>query len=79
MERVKCWLTQSGTSGVVILAAVILVVFPLTLDLFRLNLVGKYLSYGFVAVGLVMLWGYAGIVGLGQGVFFGLGGECMAF
>ena len=78
MERVKSWLTQSGTSGVVILAAVILVVFPLTLDLFRLNLVGKYLSYGFVAVGLVMLWGYAGILSLGQGVFFGLGGYCMA-
>jgi len=45
---------------------------------FRLNLVGKYLTFGFVALGLVMLWGKAGVLSLGQGVFFGLGGYCMA-
>ena len=39
---------------------------------------GKYLTYGFVAVGLVMLWGWCGVLSLGQGVFFGLGGYCMA-
>lgn len=78
MERFKFWIAQGGSSGVVILALVILVVLPLSLDLFRLNLVGKYLSYAFVAVGLVMLWGYAGVLSLGQGVFFGLGGYCMA-
>ena len=49
-----------------------------TLDIFRLNLVGKYLTYAFVAVGLVLCWGYTGILSLGQGVFFGLGGYCMA-
>ncbi len=53
-------------------------VFPLALEPFRLNLVGKYLSYAFVAVGLVLCWGYGGILSLGQGVFFGLGGYCMA-
>src|SRR5882757_4832639 len=45
--------------------------------LFRLNLVGKYLTYAFVAVGLVLCWGHTGILSLGQGVFFGLGGYCM--
>ena len=55
-----------------------LVVLPLALDIFRLNLVGKYLTYAFVALGLVMCWGDAGILSLGQGVFFGLGGYCMA-
>ena len=59
-------------------AALILVVFPLALDPFRLNLVGKYLTYGFVALGLVLCWGDAGILSLGQGIFFGLGGYCMA-
>ena len=54
------------------------VVLPLALDIFRLNLVGKYLTYAFVAVGLVLCWGYGGILSLGQGVFFGLGGYCMA-
>ncbi|KQO49304.1 MULTISPECIES: urea ABC transporter permease subunit UrtC [unclassified Methylobacterium] len=61
-----------------LLAGLILFVLPATLDAFRLNLVGKYLTYAFVALGLVMCWGYAGILSLGQGVFFGLGGYCMA-
>ncbi|HBS15782.1 MAG TPA: urea ABC transporter permease subunit UrtC, partial [Alcanivorax sp.] len=43
-----------------------------------LNMVGKYLTYAFAAIGLVMCWGKAGILSLGQGVFFGLGGYCMA-
>ncbi|MDX2023099.1 MAG: urea ABC transporter permease subunit UrtC [Deltaproteobacteria bacterium] len=61
-----------------ILAALLLVVFPLSMGIFRLNLVGKYLTYAFVAMGLVISWGYGGILSLGQGVFFGLGGYCMA-
>ena len=54
------------------------VVLPLSLDIFRLNLVGKYLTYAFVAVGLVMVWGYGGVLSLGQGVFFGTRRLCMA-
>ncbi|WP_231909714.1 urea ABC transporter permease subunit UrtC [Cupriavidus nantongensis] len=65
-------------SGYALLALVLLVALPLALDVFRLNLAGKYLSYAFVAVGLVMLWGYGGVLSLGQGVFFGLGGYAMA-
>ncbi|GJD42983.1 hypothetical protein AFCDBAGC_0825 [Methylobacterium cerastii] len=61
-----------------LLALVLLVVLPSLLDAFRLNLVGKYLTYAFVALGLVICWGYAGILSLGQGCFFGLGGYCMA-
>ncbi|WP_231906917.1 urea ABC transporter permease subunit UrtC [Cupriavidus sp. D384] len=64
--------------GYALLALVLVVILPLALDVFRLNLVGKYLSYAFVAVGLVMLWGYGGVLSLGQGVFFGLGGYAMA-
>src|SRR6201991_623063 len=64
--------------GIAVVAVLILVVFPLALDSFRLNLVGKYLTYAFVAIGLVLCWGYTGILSLGQGVFFGLGGYCMA-
>lgn len=56
----------------------LLVILPLALPIFRLNLVGKYLTFGFVAIGLVLLWGRCGILSLGQGVFFGLGGYCMA-
>jgi len=69
---------REGAIGIAVLAALIFVIFPLVLDVFRLNLVGKYLSYAFVAIGLVMCWGYGGILSLGQGVFFGIGGYCMA-
>jgi urea transport system permease protein len=78
MNGIKQWLGKSGMGSVLLLAVFLLVVFPLGLDLFRLNLVGKYLSYAFVALGLVMLWGYGGVLSLGQGVFFGLGGYGMA-
>jgi len=69
---------RQGAFGLLVLAALILLVFPLTLDIFRLTMVGKYLTYAFVAVGLVLCWGYGGILSLGQGIFFGLGGYCMA-
>ena len=69
---------KNGFTGFLILAALILVVFPMFLDLFRLNLVGKYLTYAFAAVSLVLLWGYGGTLSLGQGIFFGLGGYAMA-
>ena len=69
---------KSGLSGFIILATLILVIFPLFLDSFRLNLVGKYLTYAFAAVSLVLIWGYGGVLSLGQGIFFGLGGYGMA-
>ncbi|MFS8367313.1 urea ABC transporter permease subunit UrtC [Acetobacter oryzifermentans] len=61
-----------------ILSVILLIVLPLGLDAFRLNLVGKYLTYAFVTIGLVACWGDSGILSLGQGIFFGLGGYCMA-
>lgn len=69
---------REGAIGLLVLCALLFVIFPLVLNGFRLNMVGKYLSYAFVAVGLVLCWGYGGILSLGQGVFFGLGGYCMA-
>src|SRR5215210_9389261 len=69
---------RSELIGFIALAAVLFVILPLSLDVFRLNLVAKYLTYAFVAIGLVLCWGYGGILSLGQGVFFGLGGYCMA-
>lgn len=69
---------KKGAIELAILAAFIFVVMPLWLDVFRLNMVGKYLTYAFAAVGLVMVWGYGGVLSLGQGVFFGIGGYCMA-
>ena len=60
------------------LLVLLVAILPGYLDAFRLNLVGKYLTYAFVAIGLVLCWGMGGILSLGQGIFFGLGGYCMA-
>ncbi len=60
------------------LLVLLALVLPLALDAFRLNLVGKYLAFAFVAIGVVLTWGYGGVLSLGQGMFFGLGGYMMA-
>lgn len=65
-------------NGWLILAVILLLVIPLSLGGFRLGLVAKYLSLAFCAVGIVLIWGYGGILSLGQGVFFGLGSYMMA-
>ncbi|MEM1278227.1 MAG: urea ABC transporter permease subunit UrtC, partial [Pseudomonadota bacterium] len=78
MHRTNRFLSPAEMAGFAILALIIFLVLPLALDSFRLNLFGKYLTYAFVAIGLVLCWGAGGILSLGQGVFFGLGGYCMA-
>ena len=78
MNALKAWILRYQLTSMVLLTVLLAVVLPLSLDIFRLNLVGKYLTYAFVAIGLVMVWGYGGILSLGQGVFFGLGGYAMA-
>lgn len=40
-------------------------------------LIGKYCCYAMLAVAMDLIWGYAGILSLGQGAFFALGGYCM--
>lgn len=77
-QGLRSLLPKNELWGFAILALLLLVIMPLSLDIFRLNLVGKYLTYAFVAVGLVLCWGYGGILSLGQGVFFGIGGYIMA-
>jgi urea transport system permease protein len=41
---------------------------------FTLNLYGKYATYAVLALGVDLLWGYLGILSLGQSLFFALGG-----
>ncbi|MEV1022992.1 urea ABC transporter permease subunit UrtC [Streptomyces sp. NPDC050264] len=59
-------------------ALLLLGIAPLVLSDFRLSLLAKYLCYAIVAVGVSLAWGRGGLLVLGQGVFFGLGGYAMA-
>lgn len=50
---------------------------PLAVSTYTLTLVGKILCYAIVAVALDLVWGYAGLLSLGHGLFFALGGYAM--
>lgn len=60
-----------------LVALVILLVAPLGLSDFRLNLLAKFLAFSIAALGLSLTWGYTGILSLGHGVFFSLGAYAM--
>ena len=44
---------------------------------FTINLYGKYLCYAILAISVDFLWGYTGLLSLGQALFFSLGGYMM--
>ncbi|WP_105638242.1 urea ABC transporter permease subunit UrtC [Cronobacter dublinensis] len=50
---------------------------PLAVSTWTLTLLGKMLCYAIVAVALDLVWGYAGLLSLGHGIFFALGGYAM--
>ncbi|HDG1709902.1 TPA: urea ABC transporter permease subunit UrtC [Kluyvera ascorbata] len=50
---------------------------PLAISTYTLTLMGKILCYAVVAVALDLVWGYAGLLSLGHGLFFALGGYAM--
>jgi urea transport system permease protein len=85
MRRVA---TRSENWAVVIAAAVLILVVPclnvlvpagnfLHLSDFSINLYGKYLCYAILAISVELLWGYTGLLSLGQALFFTLGGYMM--
>lgn len=66
--------------GAIISAIVLILILiaPLIITGFRLNLLGRFLSLGIVALGIDLIWGYTGLLSLGHGVFFALGGYAFA-
>jgi urea transport system permease protein len=47
---------------------------PLHVSSFWITLLGKFMCYAVVALAMDLVWGYTGILSLGQGLFFALGG-----
>lgn len=63
-------------------ALLLVVILPLASSIgwispFTLNTWGKYLSYAILAIAVDLLWGYTGLLSLGQALFFSLGGYMM--
>ena len=47
---------------------------PMHVSSFWITLLGKFMCYAVVALAMDLIWGYTGILSLGQGLFFALGG-----
>jgi urea transport system permease protein len=65
--------------AVALIALFLIVVFPLLneqglVSNFTINLWGKYLCFALLAISVDLLWGYTGLLSLGQSLFFALGG-----
>ena len=50
---------------------------PLHVSSYLVALFGKYLCYALLALSIDLIWGYCGILSLGHGAFFALGGYAM--
>jgi len=68
------WPLRFGWVALLLLA----VAAPWIVSPYELSLLGRFLAMSILAIGLVLVWGEAGILTLGQGVFFGLGGYVLA-
>jgi urea transport system permease protein len=53
-------------------------IFKATGQAFRVSMLGRFLALAIVALGIDLIWGYTGLLSLGHGVFFGLGGYAIA-
>ncbi|CAN5492698.1 urea ABC transporter permease subunit UrtC [soil metagenome] len=74
----KLFHSHGALLAIALLALVLLVWAPGTLTPFRLGNLGKYCAWALAAVGIGLAWGRGGMLVMGQGVFFGLGGYVMA-
>jgi urea ABC transporter permease protein UrtC len=72
-------LSKAELATVTIVAAALVIVLPSlnaagVLSNFTINLWGKYLCYALLAISVDLMWGYTGLLSLGQALFFSLGG-----
>lgn len=68
--------------AVAVLAVVFIFLAPLLLNLIgqgsRVNQLGRFLALAIAALGIDLIWGYTGMLSLGHGIFFALGGYAFA-
>ena len=83
--RIEPFFTRAGWGALAAFALIALVVLPclyvlvpeshaLHVSAYTVTLVGKIMCYAIVAMAMNLIWGYTGILSLGHGVFFALGG-----
>ena len=74
----SAWSAILACSGLLLLLPVLNLIFPdghaLHVSSYLISLIGKFMCYALAALALDLVWGYTGILSLGHGVFFALGG-----
>ncbi|EDX71861.1 amino acid or sugar ABC transport system, permease protein, putative [Coleofasciculus chthonoplastes PCC 7420] len=75
-KRRQSLLIEGGV--VTLIALLLIIVFPLVLSDFRLSLLGRFLALAIAALAIDLIWGYTGLLSLGHGIFFALGGYALA-
>ena len=75
-RRTNPLLVEAGI--VITIALVLILILPWLLTDFRLSLLGRFLALSIAALGIDLIWGYTGLLSLGHGVFFALGGYLLA-
>lgn len=84
-EQGHWWRSDKGGQWLIAVIAVVTVMVPVLnmavpedsvfhLSTYAVSLLGKYLCYALLALAVDLIWGYAGILSLGHGAFFALGG-----
>jgi urea transport system permease protein len=82
LHSLKGWLFTFSLLGIAIILFPLLNIFApensfLHIPDYMFSLFGKYLCYALVALAIDLIWGYTGVLSLGHGVFFSLGGYAM--
>jgi len=72
----KALVKEAAIVGAIALIAILLV--PGILADVRLNQLGRFLALAIAALGIDLIWGYTGLLSLGHGVFFAIGGYAFA-
>lgn len=79
-QRRQAWFIE--VASVAAIAILFLLIIPLILNAVgqgvRINQLGRFMSLAIVALGIDLIWGYTGMLSLGHGIFFALGGYAFA-
>ena len=87
MKLIGLGTDKIGTTVLILLASVSFIIplcnlvspadSPLHFSAYTVSVLGKYLTFALLGLSLDLVWGYCGILALGQGAFFALGGYAM--
>lgn len=75
-EKRRSLIWEGG--AVAAIALILIFLMPAILPSVRLNQLGRFLALAIAALGIDLIWGYTGLLSLGHGVFFALGGYALA-